>query len=186
MQKLIVFNHITLDGYFTDINGDMSWAHKQDEEWDAFTRENAGSGGTLIFGRKTYDLMNSFWPTPAAMQQMPDIAKRMNDAPKVVFSTTLNQANWQNTTLIKTNITEEIHKLKQQPGKGLVVLGSGSIVAQLAGEHLIDEYHLVLNPIAIGSGRSLFEGLVNHLSLQLDTSRIFGNSNILLRYLPAK
>ncbi|MCB0266299.1 MAG: dihydrofolate reductase family protein, partial [Calditrichaeota bacterium] len=75
MQKLIVFNHITLDGYFTDVNGDMSWAHKQDEEWNAFTRENAGSGGTLIFGRKTYDLMNSFWPTPEAMQQMPDIAK---------------------------------------------------------------------------------------------------------------
>jgi len=85
VQKLIVFNHVSLDGYFVDANGDMSWAHKQDAEWNAFVEENASGGGTLVFGRITYDLMASFWPTPMAMQMMPVVAERMNNLPKVVL-----------------------------------------------------------------------------------------------------
>ena len=87
MRKLLVFNSVTLDGYFTDQNGDMSWAHKQDDaEWNAFTAENAKSGGELLFGRVTYDLMVSFWPTAAAAKMFPEVAEGMNKAPKVVFS----------------------------------------------------------------------------------------------------
>src|SRR3989304_3988652 len=96
MSKLIVFNSVTVDGYFTDKNGDMSWAHKDDPEWNAFVAGNAKGEGILLFGRVTYELMVSFWPTPMAMELMPDVAKGMNNLPKVVFSRTLDQATWQN------------------------------------------------------------------------------------------
>ena len=91
MQKLTVFNHVTLDGYFVDSNGDMSWAHKDDAEWNAFVAENASGGGTLVLGRITYDLMVGFWPTPFALENMPVVAERMNNLPKVVFSRTLHR-----------------------------------------------------------------------------------------------
>src|SRR4051812_12305715 len=102
MRKLAVFNHVSLDGYFVDMHGDMSWAHQHapDQEWDAFVAENARGGGALVFGRVTYELMASFWPTPAALEQLPAVAERMNAMPKVVFSRTLEQASWNNTTLL--------------------------------------------------------------------------------------
>ena len=103
MRKLVVFNSTSLDGYFTDANGDMSFAHHKegDAEWDAFVAGNASGGGVLLFGRKTYELMAGFWPTPAAAQMMPVVAERMNNLPKVVFSRTLDKAAWANTKLVK-------------------------------------------------------------------------------------
>jgi dihydrofolate reductase len=92
MRKLRVYNSVSLDGYFTDANGDMSWAHKMDPEWQAFVAENVSGGGELLFGRVTYELMASYWPTPAA-QSNPIIAERMNSLPKVVFSKTLDKAS---------------------------------------------------------------------------------------------
>src|SRR5690349_15098515 len=96
MRKLIVFNHVSLDGYFVDRNSDMSWAKAdhQDPEWDAFVAGNASGGGVLVFGRITYEMMASFWPTPFAIENMPTIAKGMNNLPKVVFSRTLDRASW--------------------------------------------------------------------------------------------
>ena len=102
MRRLIVFNQVSLDGYFTDSKGDMSWAHKSDPEFNAWTQENAKGGGILLFGRITYEMMASFWPTPAAMETMPVVAKQMNELPKVVFSRTMDKASWQNTKLVKT------------------------------------------------------------------------------------
>src|SRR5260370_41696645 len=104
MRKLIVFNHVTIDGYFVDRNGDMRWAHNQDAEWNAFAAENASSGGELVFGRITYEMMASFWPTQQAVQSMPIVAEGMNKMPKVVFSRTLDQATWNNTKLVKGDI----------------------------------------------------------------------------------
>ncbi len=91
MRKVVVFNNVTLDGYFSGIGGDISWAHKgsEDAEWDAFVAENASTGGMLLLGRVTYELMASYWPTPAAMKTYPDVAEGMNNLPKVVFSRTL-------------------------------------------------------------------------------------------------
>src|SRR5512140_2439657 len=96
MRRLTVFNTVSLDGYYTDSKGDMSFAHndRQDAEWDAFVESNAKGGGMLLFGRITYELMASFWPTPMAAQSMPVVAERMNNLPKVVFSRTLNKASW--------------------------------------------------------------------------------------------
>lgn len=184
MQKLVVFNHVSLDGYFVDGNGDMSWAraHNSDAEWNAFVAENAKGSGTLVFGRVTYDLMTRYWPTPLAMQQDAIVAERMNSAPKVVFSRTLDKASWNNTKLIKSDLAGAIKKMKQEPGDGMVILGSGSIVSQLAQEGLIDEYQVVVNPVVLGQGRTLFEGINGKLPLRLAGSRAFSNGNVFLRY----
>ncbi|MGH9875851.1 MAG: dihydrofolate reductase family protein [Pyrinomonadaceae bacterium] len=183
MRKLLVFNSVTLDGYFTDKNNDMSWAHRQaDPEWSAFTAENAKSGGELLFGRVTYDLMASFWPTAGAASAFPEVAEGMNKAPKVVFSKKMDKASWNNTRVIRGDLAAEIRKLKEEPGDGLVLMGSGSIISQIALKGVIDEYQLVVNPIALGQGRTMFEGIEDKLNLGLSSTRAFKNGNVLLVY----
>ena len=184
MRRLTVFNNVSLDGYFADVNSDMSWAHSQDPEWTAFVADNAKGGGQLIFGRITYELMASFWPTPMALEKMPVVAERMNNLPKVVFSRTLNKATWNNTKLVKGDLAAEIRKLKTEPGPDMVIFGSGSIISQLAGEGLIDEYQLVVIPIVLGQGKSMFAGVKEKKSLKLKKTRFFGNGNVLLCYEP--
>ena len=186
MRKLIVFNHVSLDGYFADANGDMSFAHKdnQDAEWNAFVAGNASGGGMLLFGRITYELMASFWPTPFAAESMPVVAEQMNNLSKVVFSRTLDKASWNNTKLVKGDLTDEIRKMKKEPGEDMVILGSGSIVSQLAQHGLIDEYQIVVNPVALGKGRTMFDGIKEKLPLKLTKTRTFGNGNVLLCYEP--
>ena len=184
MPKLVTYNMVSLDGYFTDANGDMSWAHKKDPEWQAFVTENAGGGGRLLFGRVTYDLMASFWPTPFAAQSNPIVVERMNNLPKIVFSRTLDKVSWNNTTLVKGDLTTEVHKLKREPGPNMTIMGSGSIVAQLAGAGLIDEYQIVVSPLVLGNGRTLFEGVKKKLPMKLTKSRAFGNGNVVLFYQP--
>src|SRR6266404_3005636 len=175
MRKLVVFNHVTLDGYFTGIDGDMSWAHKakQDAEWNAFAADNAKGGGVILFGRITYELMISYWPTPLAAKNDPVVAERMNSLQKVVFSRTLDKASWSNTTLVKSDLAAEIRKMKKEPGEGMAILGSGSIVSQLAHEGLIDEYQIVVNPLVLGKGRTMFEGVQEKLALKLAKTRAF-------------
>jgi dihydrofolate reductase len=184
MQKLIVFNHVSLDGYFVDANGDMSWAHahNDDAEWNAFVAENASGGGTLVFGRITYDLMASFWPTQFALETMPEVAEGMNSLPKIVFSRSMNKTSWSNTKLVKGDIANEIRALKKESGKGIAILGSGSIVSQLANEGLIDEYQVVVNPIVLGRGRTMFAGIEKMLNLKLTKTQAFRNGNVLLCY----
>ena len=183
MRRVMVFNNISLDGYFTDANNDMSWAHKNaDEEWNKFTSENASGGGVLLFGRKTYDLMVSFWPTKQAYDMMPTVAEGMNNLPKVVFSRTMDQATWNNTKLVKGNLIEEVSRMKSEPGDDMVLMGSGTIVSQLTQARLIDEYQLVVHPLVLGRGRTLFEGVKEQLPLKRVNSRAFGNGNVLLTY----
>jgi dihydrofolate reductase len=185
MRKLHVFNNVTLDGFFTDAKSDMSWAHKQDEEWNAFASANASGQGELLFGRVTYEMMAAFWPTPQAAQMLPKVAEGMNAMRKTVFSRTLDAVSWQNTTLLKGDLVTEVKALKQQPGPDLVILGSGSIVSQLTGARLIDEYQLVVNPVVVGKGRTLFETVEGRVSLTLTRTRAFKNGNVVLWYEPA-
>ena len=186
MRRLLVFNQVSLDGYFTDSNGDMSWAHKNDPEWNAWTEQNAKGGGVLLFGRITYDMMASFWPTPAAVKSMPVVAERMNNLQKVVFSRTMKKPSWQNTKLVKTGLVEEVRRMKKESGDGMVIMGSGTIVSQLAQEGLIDEFQLVVNPIVLGSGRTLFDGVENKLNMKHTASRTFRNWNVVSSYEPVK
>lgn len=187
MRKLIVFNHVSLDGYFADANGSMSWAktRKDDAEWNAFVEQNASGNGPLLFGRKTYDLMRQYWPTPMAKQHDAAIADRMNTLPKVVFSKTLNEASWSNTKLVRDGLAGEVRRMKQDSGDGMTILGSGTLVAQLADAGLIDEYHVVVNPVALGKGRTMFEGMTKQLALKPTKSRSFGNGCVYLVYEPA-
>jgi dihydrofolate reductase len=182
MRRLIVFNQVSLDGYIADARGDMSWAHKDDPEWTAFSSENAGGDGVLLFGRVTYDLMASFWPTPAALQSMPAVAEGMNRMQKVVFSRKMKKATWQNTTLVKKDIVGAVTKMKHQRGPGMVILGSGSIVAQLTQAGLIDEYQVIVNPIVLGKGKTMFEGVKKKVTLRLTRTRPFTNGNVVLWY----
>ena len=186
MRKLMAFNHVTMDGYFVSATGDMNWARQgnEDPEFSAFVAENAKGGGALVFGRKTYEMMASFWPTPMADKHDPVVAKQMNALPKVVFSRTLEKASWNNTRLMKGDLVAEARKLKEETGPGLCILGSGSVIAQLAAAGLIDEYQMVIDPVALGKGRSMFEGIPQPLNLKLAQSRVFRNGKIFLSYAP--
>ena len=184
MRRLIAFEQVSLDGYFVDANGDMSWAHKQDPEWNAFAASNASGGGALLFGRVTYEMMAGFWPTPAAMERAPAVAEGMNTMPKVVFSRTLEKASWKNTTLVKGDLAAEARRMKNEPGPGMAILGSGSIVSQLAQAGVIDEFQIVVNPIVLGKGRTLFEGVKGKLGMKLIKTRAFANGNVVLYYEP--
>lgn len=185
MRKLGVFNNVSLDGYFTDANGDMSWAKEgSDEEFDTFTSENAKGGGELLFGRVTYDLMAGFWPTPQAAQMMPEVAEQMNKLPKVVFSRTMEKATWNNTKLVKGDPAEAVRKMKKEPGMDMLIMGSGSIISQLASKGLIDEYQLVVVPVVLSGGRTMFDGVRDKLNLKLTNSRTFRNGKVFLSYEP--
>ncbi len=184
MRKLVVFNMVSLDGFFVDRKGDMSWAHKNDAEWNAFVNENASGNGVLVFGRITYELMASYWPTPMALENSPVVAKAMNDIPKIVFSRTLDNASWSNTKLVKGDLAAEMRKLKKEPGPDMVILGSGSIVSQLAQQNLIDEYQIALSPIVLGNGRTMFAGVKEKLNFKLTKSRTFANGTVFACYQP--
>ena len=181
-RKLIMFNHVSLDGFFTDASGDMSWAHARDEEWQRFTNENAGGEAELVFGRKTYQMMAGFWPTPQAKQSLPKVAASMNRMRKHVFSRSLQQVDWENSVLVKGDLASEVRRIKAQSGPGLLIMGSGEIVSQLTEAGLVDEYQVVTVPIVIGQGRSLFDGVTTRPRLKLTKSRSFQNGNVVSWY----
>jgi len=185
MRRLTAFEQVSLDGFFVDAKGDMSWAHKQDPEWNEFAAGNAKGGGTLLFGRVTYEMMASFWPTEAARQRMPEVAEGMNTLPKVVFSRTLSETPWKNTRLVKGDMVAEVRKMKREPGPDMVILGSGTVVSQLTEAALIDELQVVVNPIVLGRGRTLFETVKKSVPLKRVDTRLFGNGNVVLSYQPS-
>lgn len=184
MRKLTVFNFITANGFYKAMDDDISW-HRHGQEEGEFAASGAQSQSVLLFGRKTYEMMASFWPTSAAQQQAPQVADGMNKSEKIVFSKTLKLAKWVNSTIVKDDLITFVEKLKKSAGQNLTILGSGSIVTQLAGANLVDEYQLMVDPVVLGSGTSLFSGLTRKLDLKLSDSRIFKSGVVLLTYVPA-
>lgn len=183
MSKLSVFENVTLDGYFSGPNGDLSWAKQNvDDEWNKFVEENANAGGVLLMGRVTYEMMIQYWPTPQAEKNDPVVAKQMNSRQKIVFSRTLDKPTWSNTKVVNGDIAAEVKRLKEEGGKDMTILGSGSIVSQLTQAGLIDEYKLSVNPVIIGKGRTVFEGVKDKMNLKLTKSRNFKNGNVVLHY----
>jgi dihydrofolate reductase len=183
MASISAFISLSLDGCYADASGDMSWAHAQDPEQAEFTAENAKSGSGLLFGRVTYDMMSGFWPSEQAAQMMPDVAASMNALPKFVASRTLKRPEWNNTTVIGDDLVGELARLKDE-GPDLTILGSGSIVAQLATAGLLDSLDVMLVPVSLGGGKRLFDGMPRALSWRREEVRQFSNGNVFLRYRP--
>jgi dihydrofolate reductase len=155
-------------------------------EVNEYAKDLLNSFGTLVFGRVTYELMASYWPTaitndPAEAQ----IAERLNTLPKVVFSRTLKKVEWRNSRLAQGGIVEEILKMKEQPGKDIGI-GGTSIVTVLAPLGLIDEYRILLVPVVLGSGKPLFNDIKDRIELKLRTTKTFGSGLVLLDYQPGK
>jgi dihydrofolate reductase len=186
MRRLTSFIQLSLDGYYCDSKGDMSFAHKPptDTEWNEFVAGNARGGGMLLFGRVTYEMMAAWWPTPMAAQAMPEVAARMNEMPKIVFSRTLKSADWSNTTLVKSDLVGTVRRMKGEPGPDMATLGSGSVVTQLAAARLLDVLQVVVVPVALGGGKSLFAGLEQRLDFTLIDTRVFKNGSVILWYAP--
>jgi dihydrofolate reductase len=185
MRKLIVLNFITLNGYFKGPNGDISW-HKHGTEENEYAAEVLKLENTLLFGRVTYEMMASYWPTPIAIKNDPIVAEGMNNADKIVFSTTLKKVEWNNTRLVRDNIAEEIKKMKQMPGKEMTLLGSGCILNQFAEQGLIDEYQIMLDPVILGDGMPIMKGVKRRLDLKLTRTRTFKSGVVLLCYQPVE
>ncbi len=156
MRKIIVSNYITIDGFFAGPNGELDW-FVWDDEMAKFSIDQLKTMDAILLGRVTYKLFADYWPTPAAYKENPIIAPMMNDLPKIVFSRTLDSVEWNNSKLVKENIAEEISRQKKQPGKDMVIFGSGSIVSALTRLGLIDVYRLIVNPVILGSGNVLLE-----------------------------
>jgi dihydrofolate reductase len=176
------FMIVSADGYHADPGRALDW-QTVDEEFSQFALAQLREAGTLVFGRVTYELMAAFWPTRAGEESDPDVAKAMNTIPKIVISRTLPQATWAGTQIISNRAEEELAKLKQQPGKDIVIAGSSTLTAGLLQTGLLDELRIMVNPVILGQGRSLFAG-AGKTGLKLLKTRQFTSGNVLLCYQP--
>ncbi|HZT98215.1 MAG TPA: dihydrofolate reductase family protein [Ktedonobacteraceae bacterium] len=183
MRKVFLFMMVTVDGFFEGPNHEIDW-HNVDEEFNEFAIQQLNDIDTLLFGRLTYELMASYWPTPSAREDDPVVADKMNSMPKLVFSKTLDKAEWSNSRLVKEHIAEEVSKLKQQQGGDLAIFGSSDLTVSLLEMGLVDELRIMVNPVVLGSGKRLFEGIHETLKLKLLKTRTFRSGNVLLYYQP--
>ena len=183
MRKLTLFNFMTLNGFYKGPKDDISW-HKHGEEESAYAAEGSKSGSVLLFGRVTYQMMESYWPTGMAKQNSPKVAEGMNASEKVVFSKTLKSTNWNNSRIVRTSPVDEVKKMKKEQGSDLTVLGSGTIVTQLAENNLIDTYLLMVDPVVLGDGTPIFHGIKHQPDLKLMDTRKFKSGVVLLTYQP--
>lgn len=175
---------VSLDGFFEGPDHDLSW-HNVDAEFNKFAAKQIDETSTLIFGRRTYDLMASFWPTPTALKEDPEIATRMNSIKKIVFSHSLKSAEWVNTELHEDDVPGVIARLKHDSaGKDIGVFGSSNLCRSLIQERLLDELRIMVNPVVLGKGTTLFSGIEHKLKLALASSRQFDSGNTLLTYTP--
>jgi dihydrofolate reductase len=198
MRRIMMFNRVSADGYFSTPSGGLDWTI-QEPDLDKDMGGNLGDNGTILFGRKTYDSFESFWPNALkegeaskkvkaphgekreseALYQM---AKWINDATKIVFSKSRKDVSWHNSKLIREFDPKAIEDMKQQSGKDMIVFGSGSIVSLLTQHGLIDDYLFVVCPLILGSGKSIFTGPEKHLKLELVESKSYPRGNVTMRY----
>lgn len=179
MRNLSAFTFTTLNGYYKGNDDNVEW-HSHGAEEIEFSQHQLQKGNILVFGRKTYEMMKNFWVSPMAYELFPTVAMRINQAEKIVFSNTMVSSDWNNTTILKGDIANEIQVLKKTPGNDLTIMGSGSVVKQLTEAGLIDEYEMMIDPVLLGSGTTLFEGITKEVNLQLSDARVFKESGVLL------
>ena len=184
MRKVIYSMFVSLDGFIAGPNRELDW-HIIDEELHRFVNDQERAIGTYLYGRRMYEVM-SYWQTadtnPSSPAHVIEYACIWQSIPKIVFSKTLKQVG-PNAKLVEDNIAEEIAKLKEQPGKNMA-LGGASIASTFMRLSLIDEYQIALNPVVLGKGRTMFDGIKEKLTLKLTKTRTFGNGNVMLCYEP--
>jgi len=184
MRKVMMFNLISLDGYFEGAKKwDIAW-HRVDDEFNQFSIDQLDQADGLIFGRVTYEGMAAYWPSPEAIKNDPAVASRMNSIRKYVFSKTLDQAEWNNTQLVRGDAIQELSNLKGQSGRNLLLFGSANLASTFMRHGLIDEYRLIVNPVVLGAGGPLFAENGGILKLRLLDTKVFKNGNVLLNYIP--
>lgn len=173
---------VSLDGFIEGPENDINW-HVWNDDMNHFMVEFFKRVDTILFGRRTYELMLTYWPN--ATSEDPVITENMNNLAKIVFSRTLDKVEW-NSSLIHDNISEEIIRLKQQDGKDMVIFGGANLASVFINMDLIDEYQLIINPVVLGKGTSLFQNTNDLLNMKLLETRSFSCGNVLLRYAPVK
>jgi dihydrofolate reductase len=185
MRKIISFMHISLDGFVTGPSDEMNWII-MDEEIFQDAIELASTTDAALYGRVTYQMMESYWPTvlanPSSTKPELDHAHWVENINKIVFSQTLERAEWNNTRLIKKNIVEEIVKLKQQPGENMMIFGSPRLTHSFMHWDLIDEYRININPVVLSKGVPLFENINDKVNLKLLETKTFHSGVVGLRY----
>ncbi len=176
MRKLILFMHVTLDGFTAGPNGEMDWINVDDDMFD-FAGKMTEQADMALYGRVTYEMMNSYWPTaadqPNASKHDVEHSRWYNQVKKVVLSKTMSGTGLSNTKIISDNIAEEINKLKQEDGKNILVFGSPTASHSLFNQGLIDEFWLFINPVVIGQGIPLFKGVKGNNKLKLLESKTY-------------
>lgn len=173
----------SIDGFFEGPNKEIDW-HIVDDEFNKYAVDFLDTVDTLVFGRITYELMSSYWPTEAGIKDDPLVAERMNKLSKIVYSGTLENVEWNKTKLVRNNIADEIAKQKLKQCKDIAIFGSSDLALTLIPQGLIDEYRIIINPVFIGKGKTLLSGLDYRLNLKLISSKSFRSGNILLLYVP--
>ncbi|MDR0299076.1 MAG: dihydrofolate reductase family protein [Streptococcaceae bacterium] len=187
MRKLILFLHSSLDGFVEGPKGAMDIGFvAYDKDLEAEAGNILSTVETIIWGRGTYEGMYSYWPTipsnPDASEHELNHAKWIENVEKVVFSRTLDKADWKNTRLVKENMLEEIQKLKAQSGGDMLILGSPRLAHELMKAGLIDEYKITVSPVLVGSGLRLFEGIQEQTNLKLTHSKALKSGALVLTY----
>lgn len=185
MRKIISFMHISLDGFVAGPNGEMDWITINDEIFD-FVEKRIGKGDTALYGRVTFQMMESYWPTaadkPNATRHDINHSRWYEDSHKIVLSKTLKEKDYKNTTIISENLTESINAIKQTPGNEILLFGSPSATHALMQQNLIDGYWLFVNPIILGNGIPLFTDQTTKTKLKLVSSHPFASGVTELSY----
>lgn len=187
MGKIIVFMMVSLDGFIEGPQHDLSW-HVVDNEFNDFAIRQLKEAHSILFGRRTYQLMESFWPNESVRLDDPEVATLMNTIPKVVVSNSLKTVDetqyWKHIRLINTDVKDHLLKLKKDTGGNLLVLGSNNLCVSLLDWGLLDEVRLMINPVVIGKGTGLFTGIENKIEMKRTDSHLFDSGNVLLTYHP--
>jgi dihydrofolate reductase len=179
MRKILVTEYLTLDGVFEE-PGHWSFEYFNDEAMQ-YKREELFSSDVQLLGRVTYEGFAKAWPT---MPGTGDFGERMNSMPKYVVSSTLTNAEWQNTTIISNNVVEGIQQLKEQPGQHILVAGSGKLVRTLMHHNLVDEFRCMVHPVVLGSGKRLFPEGTEKYTFKLMETKAFKTGIVVLHYQP--
>ena len=193
MRRILMFNRVSADGCFAAADGSLDWV-VPDQDLDQEAMGSSPGTDTVLFGRRTYEMFEAFWPgaldeSPTGpnphgepSQAMRAMALFLNEATKLVFSRTRAEVTWQNSHLLREINPADIAALKREPGKDMIIFGSGSVVSELSRHGLIDEYQFVVAPVLLGSGRHPVSGLSNAVRLELVEARPYRSGNVMLRY----